>query len=423
MLQIIQGLSLVALSAAFELPKDDSNGLQTPNSVSSKPADIALQEAIERNERMDALLQEMAPSVQTLSDEDLLLFVRTSEARRRQDLVLAATQALALNPALAEAWMARGRALASAGRCEEAEALLQEAQREPALLSQLSGLRGVLAFSYDRAGRPAQAAAHGRAHCLEILKEEPDEPRAVATVPAQALKTFERYEHAMIPDKGLEFLLEISEALQDHIHTESQSERPDPVLLHLRRSALAQLADQRDQGWEPRKDWMDWCLHHAGLETDPWWTQAALYAIGDTAQSVNLMSDPSKLITWCEGAIKTKRSGEVSRHLHTLLLRAENRRDHLTWRRHAEPGPVNSLTVLSADPSRLSPRTQRALYEIRREHPELKVSSRSPRPGDPPCLFSPQWMLFGADGSASAVFVGDGQRTQRAIMRRLSAED
>ena len=66
MLQIIQGLSLVALSAALELPGDESKSLQTPSSVSSEPADLALQEAIERNERMDALLQEMTPIVQTL---------------------------------------------------------------------------------------------------------------------------------------------------------------------------------------------------------------------------------------------------------------------------------------------------------------------------------------------------------------------
>jgi len=416
-------LCLVALGPGRSLASDPWQTLRELGLPGEAVVDLSAEELLERGGQVDDLLEALAPELASASHDELLLFVRVSERQRRPDLVLHATRGLPTDPRLSGAWMARGRALASAGSWEEAEALLSEARSVPALGARLRGLHGVLAFAHDRAARPAAAAAHWHASALELLADEEEPARSVATLSGHALRALERYEAAGMRESGEALLGKLTGQLRSRLRAgppHGERERADQ---HASWSTLARLVDELRPGSGVRLEWLDWCLDGARAHGDPWWSRAALHAVGDTATSVNLLEDTALLEGWCarvlsDGAgIDARLRGAIG----TLMSRARERGQQLTWM--AETAQVPDALTLLCQPGALRQETRRLLASISREHPELPVVVRAPRDGDPPGSFTPLWVVAGAGGSSRAVVVGDGAQVEGLLLRLLREVD
>ena len=267
-------------------------------------SNISHEERSRTDERITGLLKSLAGELSGAGHEELLLYVRTSENLRLHRLVLDVTRELPQDPALADAWMARSRALASTGNWKGAEKLLRRASGHPELEARLRGLHGVLAYAHDRSGNHLQAAGHGRTHSLNLLEERTDAIAATAALPQQALRTLRQFERAGRPAEGAAFLRELMQGLQRHLLASPSRETAEEAraLRHLRLAALAQLEESADARCEARLEWLEWLLEGALTSNDPWWIDAILYAVGDSAQTLNLLTDPAPLIEWSERA-------------------------------------------------------------------------------------------------------------------------
>lgn len=384
-----------------------------------------LEERSERERHIKELLRELQTDLPSADRDQLLLYVRESENLRLHGLILEVTAELPRDPCLAEAWMARGRALASRGDWEGAEELLERAQSHHGLASKLRGLHGILAYAHDRAGDSAAAAAHGRSHALSLLRDQSDKISATAALPQQALLTYQRFLRAGLADQGACFIREITQLLKANPKnsTPRDTDGEARTLHHLRMGALAQLEEALELRFDARIEWMNWLLEGAHCTEEPWWIHALLYAIGDSAQSINLLADPIPLIEWCEFTrpeLGSPRFRPILSALDTLQARAQNRAEHLSRIRADRPHAGPLLVLLSNTPDRLSNDTRGALAQAKLVNPSLTTVTRAPKDEDPTALFTPQWMIYDRDGVLTEVLVGDGRRTRRLLNEALA---
>jgi hypothetical protein len=168
---------------------------------------------------------------------------------------------------------------------------------------------------------------------------------------------------------------------------------------------------------------MDWLLEGVHCTEEPWWIDATLYAFGDSAQSVNILLDPTALIEWCELArpeLGSHRLRPILSALDTLKARAKNRAEHLSRIRTDRPHTGPLLVLLTDTPKGLANNTRGALAQVKSANPTLTIVTRAPKDEDPTALFTPQWMIYDRDGVLSEVLVGDGARTRRLLNEALA---
>ena len=417
--------TLLAVALSCMAPQEDSWAALRELTRWTGEAPISSEERSRTVERISGLLVSLVDELPEASPEELLLHVRESENLRLHGLVLDVTRELPPDPALAEAWMARSRALASTGDWEGAERLLRRTKDQPELEARLRGLYGILAYAHDRAGNPLRAAGHGRTHCLHLLENQTEALTATAALPQQAQRTLRQFERAGHPDEGAALLRELAGGLRSRLLEPAACETPEEAraLRHLRLAALAQLEESVELRCEARLEWLGWLAEGMLTSSDPWWIDATLYAVGDSAQTLNLLRDPAPLIEWSERAaaeLAGRSPDRVGPALETLSARAQNRLEHLEWMRRAPEQGGPCLVLLSRSPEALPVKTRRVLNSIRRDHPDLPTITRAPTEEDPPARFSPQWMVFDSHGALSQVFVGDGHRTEGLLGRELA---